>query len=92
MADRPLLMANEAPSLWAKTKYRYVYLHHIHHKQTTKFQSGKDYQGVTVEYLRSPSGSDAWHHRNGYVGAKKAIEAFIHSKDYGQIARLTHLF
>jgi len=92
MADMPLLMANEAPSLWAKTKYRYVYLHHIHHKQTTKFQSGKDYQGVTVEYLRSPSGSDAWHHRNGYVGAKKAIEAFIHSKDYGQIARLTHLF
>ena len=92
MADMPLLMANEAPDLWAKTKYRYVYLHHIHHKQTTKFQSGKDYQGVTVEYLRSPSGSDAWHHRNGYVGAKKAIEAFIHSKDYGQIARLTHLF
>jgi len=92
MADMPLLMANEAPELWAKTKYRYVYLHHIHHKQTTKFQSGKDYQGVTVEYLRSPSGSDAWHHRKGYIGAKKAIEAFIHSKDYGQIARLTHLF
>ncbi|QDP46538.1 MAG: hypothetical protein GOVbin4342_63 [Prokaryotic dsDNA virus sp.] len=92
MADMPLLMANEAPLLWAETKYRYIYLHHIHHKQQTKFMSGKDYQGVTVEYLRSPSGSDAWHHRNGYVGAKKAIEAFIHSKDYGQIARLTHLF
>ena len=92
MADMPLLMANEAPVLWAETKYRYIYLHHIHHKQQTKFMSGKDYQGVTVEYLRSPSGSDAWHHRNGYVGAKKAIEAFIHSKDYGQIARLTHLF
>lgn len=92
MADMPLLMANESPELWAKTRYRYIYLHHIHHKQTTKFQSGKDFQGVTVEYLRSPSGSDAWHHRNGYVGAKKAIEAFIHNKDYGQIARLTHLF
>ena len=92
MADMPLLMANEAPLLWAETKYRYIYLHHIHHKQQTKFMSGKDYQGVTVEYLRSPSGSDAWHHRQGYVGAKKAIEAFIHSYEYGQCCRITHNF
>mgnify|MGYP003331832918 CR=1 FL=1 len=57
-----------------------------------KFKSGKDYQGVTVEYLRSPSGTDSWHHRNGYQHAPKAIEAFIHSKNFGQVARLTHLF
>ena len=92
MADMPMLMANDAPMMWATTKYRYVYLHHIHHKQVTKFQSGKDYIGVTVEYLRSPSSSDRWHSDNGYVGAKKAVEAFIHSKMYGQIARITHLF
>jgi len=92
MADMPLLMANESPKEWSETKYRYIYLHHIHHKQQTKFMSGKDFQGVTVEYLRSPSGSDAWHHRNGYVHAKKAIEGFIHSKDFGQVARITHLF
>lgn len=92
MADMPLLMANESPELWAQTKYRYIYLHHIHHKQQTKFLSGKDYQGATVEYLRSPSASDAWHHRNGYVGAKKAIEAFIHSYEFGSVARLTHNF
>jgi hypothetical protein len=90
MQDMPLLMANEAPLLWSETKYRYVYLHHIHHKQVTKFQSGKDYIGVTVEYLRSPSSSDSWHFRNGYVGAKKAIEGFLHSKEDGQIARITH--
>ena len=57
MADMPLLMANEAPLQWANTFYRYIYLHHIHHKDVTKFKSGKDYQGVTVEYLRSPSGN-----------------------------------
>lgn len=90
MQDMPLLMANEAPQMWAETKFRYVYLHHVHHKQVHKFQSGKDYIGVTVEYLRSPSSSDSWHHRNGYVGAKKAIEAFLHSKEDGQIMRLTH--
>ena len=92
MADMPLIMANEAPKQWANTLFRYVYLHHIHHKDVTKFKSGKDYQGVTVEYMRSPSGTDSWHHRNGYCNAPKAVEAFIHSKDFGQVARLTHIF
>lgn len=92
MQDMPLLMATESPVMWANTKYRYVYLHHIHHKQVTKFQSGKDYIGVTVEYLRSPTSADRWHSDNGYVGAKKAVEAFIHSEYNGQIARITHYF
>tara|TARA_R110001583_G_scaffold170008_1_gene323231 strand:- start:2004 stop:3146 length:1143 start_codon:yes stop_codon:yes gene_type:complete len=92
MVDMPLLMANEAPLKWANTFYRYIYLHHIHHKDVTKFKSGKDYQGVTVEYLRSPSGTDSWHHRKGFQHAPKAIEAFIHHKEFGQVARLTHMF
>jgi hypothetical protein len=86
----PLIMAQEAPELWVKCDKRYIYCHHIHHKQTHKFMSGKDYIGVTVEYLRTPSAADSWHHRNGYVGAKKAIEAFVHSKKHGQVARITH--
>jgi len=86
----PLIMAQEAPELWVNCDKRYIYCHHIHHKQTHKFMSGKDYIGVTVEYLRTPSASDSWHHRNGYVGAKKAIEAFVHSKKHGQVARITH--
>ena len=92
MPDYPLLMANEAPQLWAETKYRYVYLHHIHHKDIRIFQKAKDYQGATVEYLRSPSATDAWHHRNGYAGNTKAIEAFIHSEKFGQVAKLCHNF
>jgi len=86
----PLLMATEQPEMWNDCPMRYIYLHHIHHKQTHKFMSGKDYIGVTAEFLRTPSPSDSWHHRNGYVGAKKAIEGFIHSKEEGQVARLTH--
>lgn len=91
LADLPLLMANEQPQMWADTTYRYIYNHHIHHKQVTKFQSAKDFIGVTIEHLRSPSGSDSWHHRNGYT-AKKAIEGFIHNYEDGQIARITHYF
>ena len=86
ISDLPLLMATEAKEHWAESSHRYVYIHHLHHKIKN------DHIGVTVESLRSPSGTDSWHHRNGYQHAPKAIEAFIHSKQHGQIARLTHIF
>jgi len=84
-SDFPLLMAQECKD-WGECKHRYFYIHHIHHKKS------KDYGSVCVEALRSPSGTDSWHHRNGYQHSPKAIEAFIHSKQDGQIARITHIF
>lgn len=88
----PYLAAHEAKEIWAATEYRYTYLHHLHHKDYFKFRSGKDFVGMTVEYLRSPSGTDRWHKDNGYTGNKVAIEAFIHHPELGQISRLTHNF
>ena len=88
----PYLAAHEVPQLWADTVFRYGYLHHIHHKDMFKFRSGKDFIGMTVEYLRSPSGADKWHSDKGYVGSKISIEAFIHHPTRGQVARLTHNF
>jgi len=84
-SDLPLLMANESKD-WSNCKHKYFYVHHYHHKIS------KDYMSVCVEALRSPSGTDSWHHRNGYEHAPKAVEGFIHSKNHGQIARITHLF
>lgn len=92
MDTLPLVMANEAKQDWADTDWRYIYLHHLHHKKQFKFHAGNDYHGVNIEYLRTPSGTDSWHHRNQYQHSPKAIEGFIHHKDYGQVARLTHLF
>lgn len=86
MQDLPLLMAVEAKKHWSESSHRYLYTHHIHHK------TSKDYAGVTVESLRSPSGTDSWHHRKGYQHAPKAVEGFIHHPEFGQVARLTHLF
>ena len=83
--DLGALMAHESKD-WTRCINRYFYTHHVHHK------IAKDLIGVTVESLRSPSISDSWHHRNGYVGAVEAVEAFIHHPKYGQIARLTHIF
>jgi hypothetical protein len=84
--DLPLLMATEFPMDWSLTKHRYVYTHHVHHKFS------KDYIGVTVESLRSPSGADSWHHVKGFQHAPKAIEGFLHHKINGQVARLSHIF
>lgn len=84
-SDLPLLMADESKE-WSDCKHRYIYGHHVHHKIS------KDYIGVTFETLRSPSGTDSWHHRNGYTGVPKAIEGFIHHRQFGQVARFTHIF
>lgn len=81
----PMLMAAEA-SDWSSCKHRYIYTHHVHHKTL------KDFPGVTIESLRSPSGTDGWHSRNGFTGVPKAVEAFIHHPIYGQSAKLIHLF
>ena len=92
MDKLPLLMAQERPKMWSETKYRYFYLHHLHHKVKHKWLDAKDYVGVTVEYLRSPSGTDSWHSRKGYTGVPKAVEGFLHEKNSGQVARITHYF
>jgi len=92
MDKLPLLMANEKPKEWSETKYRYWYLHHIHHKVKHKWLDAKDFIGVTVEYMRSPSASDSWHARKGFCGVPKACEGFLHDKESGQVARLTHYF
>jgi hypothetical protein len=84
--DLGSLMSIEAKQEWVKSEHRYFYTHHVHHK------TAKDYINVTVESLRSPSGADSWHDRNGYKGSPKAVEGFIHCKENGQICRVTHIF
>ena len=84
-SDLPLLMAQESKE-WSSTKHRYIFTHHVHHK------NAKDFGSVCVESLRSPSGTDSWHHRNGYQHSPKAVEGYLFHLEHGQIARFTHLF
>ena len=82
----PMLMADECKD-WSKCKYRYMFTHHVHHK------INKDYVGLSLESLRSPSPAVRWHSKYGYTSSNnQAIESFIFSKNNGQVARLTHLF
>lgn len=109
--DLHWLLATEASQAWSKTKFRYVYLGHLHHKirkvaghqnaQTEKDRIGfteldvsvvgEPDRDVNIEYVRSSSGTDGWHDRNGYI-SKPAMEAFLHHPEAGQIARFTHWF
>lgn len=64
------------------------------HIGVTVLQSGKNINSdvnIYVETVRTPSPSDAWHSRNGYVN-QQAIEAFLHHPTDGQVARFTHWF
>lgn len=87
----PLLMAQIEPKMWASTKFRFSYLHHLHHSDKIQYQSSKDFIGVNVTYLRSPSSADIWHADNSYINMV-AIEGFVHSKEDGRVAHLTHFF
>lgn len=91
-SDLPNLVAHEYPELWGSTKYRYCFVQHFHHYSKTKYENGKDYIGITVQQLRSPSPADLWHADSGYVGAKQAVEAFIFNKKEGQVCQITHNF
>jgi hypothetical protein len=82
-SDLPLLLAQEFKKEWAMTTHRYIYTQHVHHKQA------KEHIGVTVESSRSVSATDGWHHMNGYQHAAQAMEAYLHHKSDGQIARFT---
>jgi len=79
-----MLMSVEAKDLWGDAKHRYFYLWHVHHRVA------KEYPNVTVEYTRSLSWSDIWHNNSGYVSSK-ALEWFIHSKEWWQVAKFTHI-
>ena len=91
VANLPLVIAQSQPKMWAETKFRYGYLHHVHHSDVTKYQSSKDYIGINITYLRSPSSADIWHAENSYLNMV-AVEGFIHSKENGRVSHLTHYF
>jgi len=88
--DLPLLVASEVPKLWASTKYREVHIGHLHHKKEIKFMSTNEHKGMVIRYMRSLSGTDAWHNLKGYTGGIQACEAFIWDENEGLICQFSH--
>jgi hypothetical protein len=84
----PGIMAQEQPELWGKTLYREFHLGHLHHRKSKAFLPTTEVQGTVVRYMSSLSGTDAWHHRKGYVGARRSAEALVWDKELGLEANI----
>ena len=95
-AKLPQVVSAEQAAMWGLTKKRVFYRHHIHHAdfknsnvRVKEDQVLKDSPGITIQSMRSPSGTDEFHHNQGYVHAPKAIDSFIIHPTMGQVAHLT---
>jgi hypothetical protein len=86
-AALPQIMAVENRKDWANSTFHEWHLGHFHKKKTVRYQVLDENLGVTVRYLSSLTGKDAWHHKKGYVGSNKAAEAFLWNHENGFIGQ-----
>lgn len=82
-ADLPLIMATERPEDWAQTTHREWHVGHLHKAKETRYTAGDSFNGVRVRILPSLCAPDEWHSRRGYVGERRAAEAYLWSKGSG---------
>lgn len=71
------IMQVEAAESWGRTKFREFHLGHLHSEQVT--EDG----GVIIRNLSSVTGTDAWHHNSGYVGAIRKCTCFLWDRENG---------
>lgn len=85
--DLPLLMATEAPKMWAKTEHRFWNTGHLHQRKSDRFGSIQEHKGVEVRISPSLAAVDAWHVGKGFVGNLRAAEGHVYHEGDGEIAR-----
>lgn len=90
IADLPLVMAQEEPQMWGRTKYREVHIGHFHSKKVYSRVDVNENHGVRTRILPSLTATDFWHYTKGYVGNIRSSEAFIWDKEKGLEATLVH--
>jgi hypothetical protein len=83
--DLSILMAQEAPELWGKTKFREIFTGHIHHHKSIEVLKDIDHKGIRVWTLPSLSGTDQWHEINGFVKSVRSVQAHLISAGEGHI-------
>ena len=71
------IMQVEAAEMWGESLYREYHLGHLHSEQVT--EDG----GIIIRNLSSVTGTDAWHHNSGYVGAIRKCTCFLWDKENG---------
>ena len=88
-ADLPGIMAGEAKKDWAKADDYIWFLGHFHRRKEMRFNAGETYGAVRVLILPSLSGTDAWHHKRGYVNTERAAEAYLFHPEDGYVGHIS---
>ena len=63
---------------WGSSIYRELHLGHLHKEVTVDDESG-----MITRRIGSPTGTDAWHYEERYVGTTQKHQLFIWNKDSG---------
>ena len=83
----PLLFATEGKEFFNKAENHHILLGHTHHNSSKQFVNDrKEYAGIEVRVLGSPTSNDQWHKENGFTGNKKSIVSMLFTPDEGKYA------
>ena len=88
-ADLPAIMAGEAKEDWAKADDYMWFIGHVHRRRETRYSAGDTFGAVQIRVLPSLSGTDAWHHKKGYVKTDRAAEAYLFHPEEGYIGHIS---
>jgi hypothetical protein len=77
--DLPRIMAQEVRKAWGETHNAMWFVGHLHHEQLT------DIFGTQVFQAAALAGTDRWHFKKGFVGARRSLDAYIIHETSGKI-------
>lgn len=81
----PIVMATERPKEWAESTCREWQLAHLHTSKKFVTKDVDEQCGVVMRWGSSLSGGDAWHHKMGFIGNRRAAEAYIYDRELGNL-------
>lgn len=79
--DLESCMANERREDWGETRHRWFLTGHLHHKIQ------EETRGMVREVFRTLAARDAWHAREGYIGAQRDMCRVVLHREWGEIGR-----
>ena len=82
--DMPGVMASDRAKDWGETRFRYIYLGHVHHKGI----GGGEKHGATWETFQTLSPRDNWSHTKGFRSGRSMV-AITHHRASGEVMRHT---
>ena len=88
MADLPLIMATDQPEAWGRTRHRYWWTGHVHHRNDIRVLTARDDHQVAVESFRVLAPNDAWAHQKGYRSIRD-MKAIVMHRRFGEVERHT---